>query len=141
LQDVYIEGVGKTFFGKKEDTSFVALDDVNLDIKAGEFISLLGPSGCGKSTLLRCIGGLETPTSGVVTIGGKPVKRGFETMGVVFQSSNLLPWLSILDNVLYPVRVKSRALAKQYNERALELLEQVGLFGAEYTSRQHQSST
>ncbi|MDE0111906.1 MAG: ABC transporter ATP-binding protein [Albidovulum sp.] len=126
MKDVQIESVSKVF-GADGDNGFTALKDVSLAIDGGEFLSLLGPSGCGKSTLLRCIAGLEKPTQGMVTIGGGAGKPGFDTIGLVFQSSNLLPWLTVLDNVLYPVRVKSRSLVRQYRDRAMELIDQVGL--------------
>ena len=126
VKDVQIENAGKVFgFGGPKP--FTALEDVDLQVKAGEFLSLLGPSGCGKSTLLRMVAGLEKPTSGSVAVGGGEVKTGFDNIGLVFQKPNLLPWLSVLDNVLYPARVKSRKLVKTYRSRAEELLEQVGL--------------
>lgn len=126
MKDVRIAEVTKVF-GAGGTNPFTALSDVNLDIKGGEFLSLLGPSGCGKSTLLRCIAGLEKPTGGHIEIGGGEAEPGFDNIGFVFQSSNLLPWLSVIDNVLYPVRVKSRSLVADYRPRALELIEQVGL--------------
>jgi NitT/TauT family transport system ATP-binding protein len=126
VKDVRIENVGKVF-GVGGATPFTALSEVNLSIKAGEFMSLLGPSGCGKSTLLRMVAGLEEPTSGTIAFGGGGVKTGFDNIGLVFQKPNLLPWLSVIDNVLYPARVKSRSMANRYRERAGELLEQVGL--------------
>ena len=126
MKNVHIDQVTKVF-GADGANPFTALSEVMLDIKGGEFISLLGPSGCGKSTLLRCIAGLEKPTTGTVSIGGGEAKPGFDNIGLVFQSSNLLPWLSVIDNVLYPVRVKSRSLVTKYRDRAHELIEQVGL--------------
>ncbi len=126
MKDVLIDRVTK-IFGADSSAPFTALHDISLDIKGGEFLSLLGPSGCGKSTLLRCIAGLETPTTGNVLVGGGGARPGFDNIGFVFQGSNLLPWLSVLDNVLYPARVKSRSTVEQYRDRAHELLEQVGL--------------
>ncbi|MEP1932499.1 MAG: ATP-binding cassette domain-containing protein, partial [Roseibium sp.] len=126
MKDVQIENVSKVF-GAGGANPFTALKDVDLAIDGGAFLSLLGPSGCGKSTLLRCIAGLEQPTHGNIKVGGGPAKPGFDNIGLVFQSPNLLPWLSVLDNVLYPVRVKSRSLVKQYRVQAMELLEKVGL--------------
>lgn len=126
MKDVQVKNVTK-IFGTVGDRSFTALENVDLSIVGGEFLSLLGPSGCGKSTLLRCIGGLETPTQGTIAIGGSAAIPSFDNIGFVFQNPNLLPWLSVLDNVLYPVRVKSRSMVKTYRDRALELLEKVGL--------------
>lgn len=105
--------------------AFLALDVISLDIAPGEFLTLLGPSGCGKSTLLRLMAGLDTPSSGKVVISSRPEARGFERLGVVFQHANLLPWLSVFDNVLYPARALSRR--REYERRASDLLEMVGL--------------
>lgn len=125
-KNIRIENVGKVFGGDSTNP-FTALSNVNLDIMAGEFLSLLGPSGCGKSTLLRIVAGLEEPTTGAISVGDGKVQTGFDHIGLVFQKPNLLPWLSVIDNVLYPARVKSRATARKYHRRACELLEQVGL--------------
>ena len=101
--DVTISRVGKSF------GSFAALDDVSLDIKKGEFFSLLGPSGCGKTTLLRILGGFEVPDEGTVAIDGVDVvglpadKRRTNT---VFQSYALFPHLSIFENVAFPLRLR-----------------------------------
>lgn len=107
--------------------AFRVLSDINLTIEKGEFVILLGPSGCGKSTLLRLIAGLNTPTKGAILISGQPVVAGFDRIGMMFQQPTLLPWLSVIDNVLYPARIKSRRLASEKRERARELLETVGL--------------
>jgi NitT/TauT family transport system ATP-binding protein len=126
VKDIRIRNV-KKIFGAGDSKQFTALEDIDLHIRAGEFVSLLGPSGCGKSTLLNLIAGLDQPTSGTITIGDGQARPGFDTIGMVFQSPNLLPWLSVLDNVLYPARVKSRGLARKYRQRATELLDRVGL--------------
>lgn len=105
VKDVNINDVGKVF-GVGGSNPFTALENVSLDVNAGEFLSLLGPSGCGKSTLLRMVAGLEHPITGSISVGGGKVKTGFENIGLVFQRPNLLPWLSIIDNVQYPARVK-----------------------------------
>ena len=105
-----------------------ALSDVTLRIEPGEFVSLLGPSGCGKTTLLRLIGGLEPPTSGSIDIDGVSVTAPHPELGVVFQSDLLMPWRTVLNNVLLQADVrKQRGI--QTTDRARELLEQVGLSG------------
>ena len=76
-----------------------ALDNVNLDVKEGEFLSIIGVSGCGKSTLIRIIGGLETATSGEVLVKGKPVTKPSRKIGFVFQDHRLLPWLNVSQNI------------------------------------------
>ena len=106
---------------------FVALDTIDLTIDQGEFVLLLGPSGCGKSTLLRLIAGLDTPTRGDIRVSGDRISAGFDRIGVVFQQPTLLPWLSVIDNVVYPAQVRSRRLAQEKRSEALRLLEMVGL--------------
>ncbi|MGV8855949.1 MAG: ABC transporter ATP-binding protein [Devosia sp.] len=116
---------GVTFPTRKGDT-VVAVEDFNLTIQKEEIISLVGPSGCGKSTVLRMLAGLLKPTSGDVWIGGGTQRRGFSEVAIVFQRATLLPWLNIIKNVLYPVRVLRRPTAEDRG-RAQELLELVGL--------------
>lgn len=107
-----------------------ALSKINLDIHAGEFVSVLGASGCGKTTLLRIIGGLEDGYGGELKLRGRSGGGSHQDVGIVFQDANLLPWRSILQNVLLPAQVlkldKNASLA-----RAHELLELVGLKGFE----------
>ena len=123
---VVVSNVAKEFeTGATE--RFVALDDIDLSIDRGEFVLLLGPSGCGKSTLLRLIAGLDGPTRGDIRVSGDRVDAGFDRIGLVFQQPTLLPWLSILENVVYPARVRSRRLAHEKRDEALRLLDMVGL--------------
>src|ERR1700677_4068364 len=103
-----------------------ALDGVQLDIMPGEFVSLLGPSGCGKTTLLRMVAGLLAPSSGQVLVGGVEVRAPRPDVGLVFQQALLLPWLSVMRNVLLPVDVQGRRIA-DYQDRARELIRMVGL--------------
>lgn len=103
-----------------------AVDEFSLDIRKGEFVSIVGPSGCGKSTLLKIISGLQQPTSGLVEVEGRRVKEPVTDLGIVFQSPVLLDWRNILDNVL--VQVELRGLpAKHYRDKAMALLKAVGL--------------
>ena len=107
-------------------TSFTALEGVDVDIHAGEFVSILGPSGCGKSTLLKCIGGLQQVSEGQLAINGHAVHLPPEEAGFVFQRDVLLDWRNVLDNVLLPVEV--RGLRKsEWVERARSLLATLGL--------------
>jgi NitT/TauT family transport system ATP-binding protein len=95
---VSLRGVGKTF-----GSGTVALEGLNLDVRAGEFLSLLGPSGCGKSTALRIIAGLSEATRGSVTwSGGGAAKRG---IGFVFQEPTLMPWATVFSNVYLPLKL------------------------------------
>ncbi len=81
-----------------------ALKSVDLDIKAGEFISLIGPSGCGKTTLLRLIAGLDKPQSGELSIDGRKITGVDPERGYVFQQGSLFPWLDIEHNIAYGLR-------------------------------------
>jgi len=121
---IAVEGVSKTF--RRGRTETLALDEVALTVRQGEFLAIVGPSGCGKSTLLRIIAGLIAPSTGRVTVQDRPVTRPVTELGVVFQSPVLLDWRNILDNVL--VQVELRGLKTDaYRARAQTLLAQVGL--------------
>jgi NitT/TauT family transport system ATP-binding protein len=117
---VSLRGVGKRFA-----TGTVALQDFSLDIREGEFVSLLGPSGCGKSTILRLIAGLSEPTAGAISwAGGSSAPE--RSIGFVFQEPTLMPWATVFDNVFLPLRIagQSRDAAA---ERIMQILAQVGL--------------
>ncbi|WP_119419614.1 ABC transporter ATP-binding protein [Desertibaculum subflavum] len=126
---IAIEGVGKTFQSRDGD-AVEALRGVSLQIRRNEFVCLVGPSGCGKSTLLRLVGGLTLPSSGRVSIDGTTVAEPRSDTGFVFQAATLLPWATILDNVLFPARMMG-VLTGAHVERARELLTMVGLAGFE----------
>lgn len=108
----------------------LAVSDINLDIKEGEFVSIVGPSGCGKSTLMMIISGLIPPSSGSVHIGDVRVDRPFTDLGIVFQRDVLLDWRSVLGNVMLQADVRKLERATAI-ERAFRLLEMVGLEKAE----------
>jgi NitT/TauT family transport system ATP-binding protein len=101
-----------------------AIREVSFEVGPGEFVSVLGPSGCGKSTLLMMTAGLLDPSGGQIRVGGTPVAGPRREVGVVFQSPVLLPWRSVLDNVLLPVEML-RLPRAPYRSRALELLAMV----------------
>lgn len=107
-----------------------ALDAVDLEVDAGEFVAVVGRSGCGKSTLLRLVAGLITPTTGEVWVGDERVQRPRPSVSLVFQRPALLPWRSVLDNVMLPAEIH-RWSRKAYRDRARELLQLVGLAGFE----------
>ena len=108
-----------------------ALADVSFDVANGEFVSIVGPSGCGKSTLLKILAGLTPRTAGTVRIGERQVARPDRDTGMVFQAPVLLPWRTVLDNVLLPIEI-SRLPRRRFLDRAMSLLQLVGLAGFEY---------
>jgi NitT/TauT family transport system ATP-binding protein len=119
-----LRDVGKTF-----SNGVKALDNVDLTIREGDFLSLLGPSGCGKSTALRLIAGLSTPTTGLLDWRGS----GFQdrsNIGFVFQEPTLLPWASVFDNVWLPLRLRGVSRAKAA-PAIQEMIERVRLTGFE----------
>jgi len=108
----------------------VALTDVNFDIFPGDLVSIVGPSGCGKSTLLRALAGLSRPTAGSLLIDGEPLINPGPKAAMVFQQPVLLPWRTILDNVMLPIEFRELPIAN-HRAHALDLLASVGLAGFE----------
>ena len=125
---ITISALNKTFKIGKE--TLVALEDATLHSDKGSFLSLLGPSGCGKSTILRILAGLETPTSGYVTVDGKDPQelRSNHELGIAFQDSALMPWRSVISNIKLPLEISG----EKFDEQALrDLIKLVGLEGFE----------
>ncbi len=121
-------------YGGAEGT--LALDNTNLQIHEGEYVALVGPSGCGKSTILKLVSGLIHATSGGVFLGGREVHAHALRIGLAFQNPTMLPWLTIRDNVMMPLKIvppwrKDYAKKRrgEYAERADALLASVGLAG------------
>jgi NitT/TauT family transport system ATP-binding protein len=124
---ISIQNISKIF--RSADGVMVhALEDINLEVKKGEFISLIGPSGCGKSTLLRIIGDLIQPSSGTVLVNGKPAAqaRKDRDYGMVFQSATLYEWRTVTKNVQLPLEIMKYPKAIR-EQRAREMLEMVEL--------------
>jgi NitT/TauT family transport system ATP-binding protein len=117
-------------YNVKDDNS-MALDQVNLTIENGEFVSVVGPSGCGKSTLLKVVSGLLQPSAGTVRLDGKPIIGIPDEIGMVFQNDALLPWKTIVDNIRLPLEIKGMPRKEQLAE-VDRLLEMVGLKGFEH---------
>lgn len=105
----------------------LAIADMDFQLQQGEFCVIVGPSGCGKSTLLKVLAGLVKHTAGEGRIGSQGLGATRDDIGFVFQSATLLPWLTILGNVLLPLRIQRRADKQQWEERARDLLKVVGL--------------
>ena len=120
-------------FNSRDGDQITALEDVSLTIRDNEFITLVGPSGCGKSTLLRIVAGLILPTAGTASIGGVPVTEPRSETGIVFQAPTLLPWASVMENVLLPLRMMRR-MDSGSTDKAAALLKLVGLSGFESKS-------
>jgi len=132
MEIIQLENVHKVYRTKEIET--IALENVNLTVGKGEFLSVMGPSGCGKSTLLNIIGLLDTPNQGVVTINGTNTSTlrdtpaaefRNKTAGFIFQSFHLINSLNVLDNVQLPLLYRSGSFNR--SQRAKEVLEKVGL--------------
>ncbi|MBR1177220.1 ABC transporter ATP-binding protein [Bradyrhizobium sp. KB893862 SZCCT0404] len=124
--------------GSRATEPVVALDDASFTFERGELVALLGPSGCGKTTLLRIVAGLIEKTAGSVTIDGREVDGPLGDYGFVFQAPSLMPWRSVIDNVLFPMEILKRS-DRAARARAAEFLELVGL-SKFHNSRPHQLS-
>jgi NitT/TauT family transport system ATP-binding protein len=120
-----VDGVSKRFRTKRE--MLEALVDIRLQVREGEFVCLVGPSGCGKTTLLNIIAGLEKPDQGQVLADGKPVTGPGRDRMVMFQESALFPWLHVLDNVLFGLKLKPNLTDRERREVARFYLRLVGL--------------
>jgi len=107
-----------------------AIKDLSLSVTNGQFVAVLGPSGCGKSTLLNIASGLLSPSGGLVSIQGKPVTGPRPDVGIVFQQPTLLPWKSVIENVLVPVQAMGMRVS-EHMERARSLIKMVRLEGFE----------
>ena len=123
-----IASVSKVFFGTRGREDYEALRDVSMAIQEGEFVSIIGHSGCGKSTLLNIVAGLDSATSGHVSVDGKTVTEPGPERGIVFQNHSLLPWLSVLQNIELAVQVVFPELSREkVAANATAHLEKVGL--------------
>ncbi len=126
---VQLTGVSRAFTTPDGQT-FTAIQDVNLTVEdvpgRGELRAVLGPSGCGKSTMLNLIAGLDRPTQGSVLVDGKEVTGPGPERGMVFQSYSSMPWLSVLDNVAYGLKLRGMP-SQERQDRARDLIKRVGL--------------
>ena len=126
---IRLDGVEKTYRTRRGDI-VRAVEDVTLHVAENEFVTLVGPSGCGKSTLLRLVAGLTPATRGAIRVRDTAVREPFPDVGFVFQQPVLLPWRSVLDNVLFSVEMLGQP-PRQYRKQAADLLELTGLGGFE----------
>ena len=125
---IRLTGVSRTFTGRSG--SVQALHHIDLAVAEGEFVAVLGRSGCGKSTLLRLVAGLLPPSDGQITVADEPVTGPRRDIAMLFQRPALLPWRSVLDNVLLPIEIYGGRV-RQHRDRAMDLLRLVGLAGFE----------
>ena len=126
---VSLDRAGKTYSSARGPVA--ALENISLDIRPREFVSVVGPSGCGKSTLLKLVAGLENVSSGKVVVGGKVLDGPPDRLGMVFQRDVLLDWRTILDNVLLSIEFTRKPGADE-RARALALINRFGLGGFEH---------
>ena len=131
MQYIQIESVRKTFTKPKSDEVVIALDGVDAEIHAGEFVSIVGPSGCGKSTLLRVIAGLDSYDEGTVAVEGRTVDGPDPDRGLLFQDYALFPWKTVEENVEFGLKV--RGVDRERTEQRFrgEFIELVHLTGFE----------
>jgi len=134
---VDFNGVWLAYNEELEQAGEYAVEDINLQVRQGEFIAIVGPSGCGKSTFMKLATGLKPATKGTVKVDGADVTGPLKIVGMAFQAPTLLPWRTTLDNVLLPLEIvephRSRLKAEKaaYVEKARALLNTVGLSGYE----------
>jgi NitT/TauT family transport system ATP-binding protein len=116
-------------FREKDNSKITAIKDINLEVKDGEFVSIIGPSGCGKTTLLKIMAGFVKPTRGKITIRDNlPHENKNKSLGFVFQNPTLLPWRNVIDNICLPLEVTNKNSNKKQNIKiAKKLLKTVDL--------------
>ncbi len=130
---IVLDDVSLAYQGRTGEV--LALNGTSISVAKGEFAAVVGPSGCGKSTLMKLVTGLVPPTKGSVLVGGKPVKGPVQIAGMAFQNANMLPWRTVIENVLLPLEIvepyrsQFRSKKAEYRQKAEDLLATVGLKG------------
>ena len=120
-----LNNVSKSFAKVEHDEVTHALNEVNLSMKSGEFISLVGPSGCGKSTILRLVAGLIPPTTGYLTVNGAQITGPSPERGMMFQNPTLFPWLTVEKNISFSLKLQGKL--KGNEEKVERMLKIIGL--------------
>ncbi len=126
---IHLQQISKTYRTQRNDF-VVALEDIDLEVRENEFVTLVGPSGCGKSTLLKLVAGLVPATHGTIRIRDQTIDKPFSDVGFVFQNAVLLPWRTVLENVLFSIEMLNLERRK-YLPQAHKLLQLTGLQGFE----------
>ena len=122
-----LDNVSKSFAKVETDEVTHALTSVTTAMESGEFISLVGPSGCGKSTMLRLVAGLIKPTTGTLTVNGKPIGDPGPDRGMMFQKATLFPWLTVYDNIAFSLRMQGKL--KGNEDKVENMIKVIGLEG------------
>ena len=130
MSQIAIHDVQISYPSRSGGDDFVAVENVDLEVAEGEFVTIVGPSGCGKSTLLLAVDGLVTPSGGEISVGGRAVDGPGQDRAMVFQEFGLLPWRTVLGNVQFGMELAHED-RKAARERARELIALVGLIGFE----------
>jgi NitT/TauT family transport system ATP-binding protein len=125
------KGVTVHYWRERTGEPFLAVNGVDLEVATGEFVAIVGPSGCGKTTFLNAVDGLIPISGGSLTLNGQEVKRPGRDRAMVFQSPSLLPWRTVLGNVIYGLELEGAVGRKEARERAREFINLVGLEGFE----------
>jgi NitT/TauT family transport system ATP-binding protein len=130
VPQIAIQDVQISYPGRRDGEPFVAVDNIDLEVEQGEFVTIVGPSGCGKSTLLLSVDGLVQPSRGRILLEDRPVTGPAQDRAMVFQEFGLLPWRTVLGNVMFGMEI-AREDRKESERRARELIRLVGLEGFE----------
>ncbi len=132
-----VDGVSMTFVGDALHGDIHVIDNVSMDVEAGEFVVYLGPSGCGKTTLMRIVGGLETATGGTIYLAGDKVTGPDRKKGMVFQAYTSFPWLTVIENIRFGTRYRDDIGDAEKDELTRHYLDLVGLtdFANYYVNR------
>ena len=120
-----LDHVSKSFAKIETDEVTHALNEINLTMKSGEFISLVGPSGCGKSTILRLVAGLIMPTTGKLTVDDNEIQGPSPERGMVFQKPTLFPWLTVKDNIAFSLKMQGKL--KGNGDKVEKMIDVIGL--------------
>ncbi len=128
MSKIDIQNVSLNYTDNGAEGDFTAIRDINLEIRAGEFVSIIGPSGCGKSTLLSLFAGLNFPSTGCILLDGKRIKGAGTDRGVVFQHYSLFPWMTARQNLMFGMKQVNKEKSKrEIAEIADHYLDMVGL--------------